>query len=490
VTEHRQVSRGSLKQRHNGTRGLVLNLSDDTPHRVRLLAVDNDAHDLELLRGALAHDEIEVLSTSDPDRALAMLSRERPAIVVLNLTLTRYDEMSMLERMVEADPGANIILVSAYYSTDYAVEAIRKGARDYLTKPLDLGKLRERVSGLLAEHRERKRTLELDRELLKVYQLEGIIGRSPLMLEVFASVRRAAPHFRTVLVTGPTGTGKELVARALHRLSPVAGRQLAVCNCSALVETLLESELFGYVRGAFTGAVEDKLGLFEYASGGCLFLDEIGDLPQTAQAKLLRVLDNQEVQPVGSPAVKKVDTRVIAATHRDLAALVAEGKFREDLFYRLSMIEIHLPRLADRKEDLPLLQRHFLEEFAAQYEKPIHGITRRAQSVLARHSWPGNVREFENVLGRACMMTDRNVIDIADLPRSLIDGPPALDDDLASFDELQQRHLLRVLEKVGGNKARAAEILGISRATLYTLLGKARLKQKQTDLSARATAGE
>jgi DNA-binding NtrC family response regulator len=387
--------------------------------------------------------------------------------------------MEVLERMVATDPGANVILMTAHYSTDSAVEAIQKGAYDYLTKPLDVVSLQARIATLLAEAKQRQHTLELELELLKAYEFQGIIGRSPLMLEVFAGIRRVAPHFRNVLVLGPTGTGKELVARALHRLSPVASRELAVCNCSALVETLLESELFGYVRGAFTGATQDKIGLFEYANSGTVFLDEIGDLPLPAQAKLLRVLQNQEVQRVGSPATRKIDVRVIAATHRDLRALVREGKFREDLYYRLSMVEIHLPRLRDRKEDFPLLLRHFTRKFASSYNKPISGITRRAQTLLARYSWPGNVRELENVLGNTCMMVTGGVIDVTDLPEYLsASAASPQEEGLLTLEEVQRRHVLHVLEQVGNNKARAADVLNISRATLYSFLAKSESEAK------------
>jgi DNA-binding NtrC family response regulator len=445
----------------------------------KVLVVDDDPQQLELVRAALTQDGIEIFSAGGPEEGLEIFAREHPHIVLLDLMMPTMSGMEVLERMVATDPGANVILMTAHYSTDSAVEAIQKGAYDYLTKPLDVVSLQARIATLLAEAKQRQHTLELELELLKAYEFQGIIGRSPLMLEVFAGIRRVAPHFRNVLVLGPTGTGKELVARALHRLSPVASRELAVCNCSALVETLLESELFGYVRGAFTGATQDKIGLFEYANSGTVFLDEIGDLPLPAQAKLLRVLQNQEVQRVGSPATRKIDVRVIAATHRDLRALVREGKFREDLYYRLSMVEIHLPRLRDRKEDFPLLLRHFTRKFASSYNKPISGITRRAQTLLARYSWPGNVRELENVLGNTCMMVTGGVIDVTDLPEYLsASAASPQEEGLLTLEEVQRRHVLHVLEQVGNNKARAADVLNISRATLYSFLAKSESEAK------------
>ena len=297
------------------------------------------------------------------------------------------------------------------------------------------------------------------------------------MLDVFARIRRVAPHFGTALVTGATGTGKELVARALHRLSPGASHPFVVSNCSAIVESLLESELFGHVKGAFTGATQDKLGAFEYANHGTVFLDEIGELPLTAQSKLLRFLQNHEIQRVGSPVPRTVDVRVIAATNRNLRTMVKDGGFREDLYYRLAMVEIKLPGLAERREDLPLLERYFLEKFAVEYKKPVSGMTRRAQTRMAMYSWPGNVRELENVIGNACMMVDGIVIDVRDLPEPIRLQSRELsvpDETMISLEELQKRHTMKVLERVGGNKSQAAEILGISRATIYQLLAQTR----------------
>jgi transcriptional regulator with PAS, ATPase and Fis domain len=296
-------------------------------------------------------------------------------------------------------------------------------------------------------------------------------------LEVFAKIRRIAPHFQTVLVSGPTGTGKELVAKALHHLRNAGSGPLAVCNCAAVVETLFESELFGYVRGAFTGATEDKIGLFEYANHGTVFLDEIGEMPLMAQAKLLRVLQEQEVYRVGSPVPRKVDIHVIAATNRDLRALIRQGKFREDLFYRLGLLEINLPRLADRKEDLPLLERYLVEKYAKQYGKRVNGISRRAQACLSAYSWPGNVRELEGVLSLAVLMCESELIDLKDLPRAVRvneTDPINPDSKLLTFEELQNRHLRRVLAHVSGDKSKAAEILGISRSSLYNLLARSK----------------
>jgi DNA-binding NtrC family response regulator len=296
------------------------------------------------------------------------------------------------------------------------------------------------------------------------------------MQQVFVWIGRAAPHFRTALICGATGTGKELVARALHRLSPVSANRFVVCNASAIVETLFESELFGHVRGAFTGATQDKVGLFEHANGGTLFLDEIGDMPQATQAGMLRVLQHQEVQRVGSLQPRKVDVRVIAATNRDIHSLMESGDFREDLYYRISMFEVSLPRLAERREDLPLLVRHFVEKFSAQYGKKISGVTPRAQSLLARYSWPGNVRELENVIGSACGMTSDDRIDVADLPERLraaaADAGADFGGELLPLAEMEFRYVMHVLEKTGGNKTRAAEILGINRATLHRLLSR------------------
>src|SRR5258706_1532805 len=441
--------------------------------RLGVLVIDDDPENEDLIREVLQDVEVEIYTATDPRVGLELFSQKRPQIVLLDLVMPNISGMELLEKIVQADPAADVLLMTGDYSTESAVEAIQKGAGDYFTKPLDIGRLRSRVEGILADAEKRKSTMKLELELLEVYEFQGIVGRSPVMLELFGKIRRIAPHYRTVLVTGETGTGKELVARSLHHLSPVVSKPFAVCNCSALVETLVESELFGYVRGAFTSATQDKAGIFEYANGGTVFLDEIGELSMAAQAKLLRVLQNQEIQRVGSPTPRIVDVRVIAATHRDLKALVKEGRFREDLFYRLAMVEIRLPRLSERVQDILLLPRYFLRKYSVQDRKEITGITRRAQTLLTRYAWPGNVRELENLLGNACIMVAGSLIDVRDLPeaiRSQSSGVSVEGDRVHTMEEVQRQHLLKVLELVGGNKSRTAELLGLSRATVYEML--------------------
>jgi len=452
------------------------------PPVLRLVVIDDDPKNLKFVSFILANAELEIHSASDPQAGLDLIHRLRPKIVLTDLVMPGVQGMELLEKIVEFDPGIDVILMTGYYSTESAVEAIQKGAADYFPKPFSPEKLRQRIALIVEEAKRRQRSSTLENELLENFQFEGIIGRSPLMLDLFSKIRRVAPHFRSVLVTGPTGAGKELVAKALHRLSGSEKRFVAV-NCSSITESLAESELFGHVKGAFTGANQDKVGVFEYADGGTALLDEIGEMPLGMQAKLLRVLQDHEVQRVGSPAVTKVDVRVVAATNRDLQEMARQGKFREDLYFRLSAVELRVPSLAERPEDLPLLERHLLKTFAAQYNKPVAGFTRRAQTVMARYPWPGNIRELQNVIEHACMMAESDVVDVRDLPDRVQNQAAAANADyevLMSIDQLERRHAQRVLDHVGGNKVRAAEILGISRTHLYQLLKDAAEKQKET----------
>ncbi len=435
-----------------------------------ILVVDDNAHSVELLSTALAQDGVEILTATDPEAALDLVFSRHPQVVVTDLVMPKLTGMELLERIVEFDPAIDVILITAHYSTESAVEAIKKGASDYMNKPVSITGLRSKVGALLAEARRRQVARRLEDQLAGSCEFHGIIGNSPLMLDVFSRVQRVAPHYRTLLITGETGTGKDLAARAVHDLSPAAHGNFVALNCSAVVETLFESELFGHVRGSFTGAVQDKPGLFEHAHGGTLLLDEIGDMPLATQSKLLRVLQNQEVQRLGSLTTRHVDVRVVAATNRDLRAAIAAKQFREDLFYRISMVEIHMPAVRERMEDLPLLTHNFLDRFARQYGKPLRGITQRAQIALARHSWPGNVRELENVIGHAAMMVMGDTIDVQDLPSLLSHTPAAAtaeEPPAAGPLEEHERALIRdALERCGGNQSQAARMLRIGRDAL------------------------
>ena len=444
---------------------------------ITIVILDDNPGSLELLSTALARDGVTIHTASRPSQALNLVEQHRPQLVLTDLVMPEMTGLDVLTKIMAIAPATDVVLMTAHYTTETAVQAIRNGAADYLEKPIRLSVLRERVGRLIADA-ERRQALGGDDEF------EGLIGRSPRMAELFGRIRRIAPHYRSALIQGATGTGKDLVARALHARSGVKG-QYVVLNCSAVVETLFESELFGHVRGAFTGADRDKPGLFEAASEGTLFLDEIGDMPLATQAKLLRALQNQEIQRVGSLQVRKVNVRVVAATHRNLRQAVAERHFREDLYYRLAMVEIPVPSLAERREDLPLLIRHFIDRFAQQYGKTIRGLTPRARLLLERHSWPGNVRELENVLGHACMMAETEEIDVADLPSVLIGAPatsgapalpaapvpgiqssaPAAQED-ASLAEHERQLVVSALERATGNQSQAARALGIGRDAL------------------------
>ena len=439
---------------------------------MKLLVVDRDRETLEAIAAGFEEGELRLLSAEDAESALSRVTSEQPQIVLLDPAVAGMD---FIDRVLECDPGVTLFVISRQYAVEAAVDAIRRGAHDYLSKPLCLDRLREHVEKWQAEAGNggapsSSINSSCGPTSSKVW-LAAARSCSTCIL-ASAGFHRISARCWSQAIPGPA---RKLVAKALHRLSPKSSGPFVVCNSTAIVETLFESELFGYVKGAFTGASQDRAGLFEFAHGGTLFLDEIGELPIAAQAKLLRVLQNQEVQRVGSPAVRKVDVRVVAATNRDLRVMVAQKQFRDDLYYRLSMVEVHLPRLVTRKEDLPLLERHFIEAFAAKYQKPVRGITRRAQALLARYSWPGNVRELENILGYACMMADREAIDIRDFPerlRTQAAETTPVNETMLPLDEVDRRHARKVLEQVGGNRVRAAEILGISRATLYRLLPK------------------
>jgi two-component system response regulator HydG len=382
--------------------------------------------------------------------------------------------MEALRRIRAHNPEARVVMITGEYSIGSAIKAIQAGATDYVCKPVSPEKARRIVQETREQVELTRRENMLEKQFSEVFSLEGMIGRSPRVLEVFDLVRRVAPHLRTALITGETGTGKELVARALHKLSPRGTQRIAVFNCSALVDTLAESQLFGHRKGAFTGAISDQAGIFEWANGGTVFLDEVGDLSPAAQAKLLRVLENGEVQKIGLPQAIRVDVQVIAATSRDLNEEIKFNRFRADLWYRLNMVEIHLPPLRERREDILLLARRFLLDFASQYGKETHKISRRAESALLAYSWPGNVRELVNVIGRGCMLTRTRMLDMEDLPEEVRNQSDTAVASATTMEEAEKQAVTRALGETK-NKALAARKLRISRARLYRLIEKYRL---------------
>ncbi len=429
---------------------------------------------LEMLSEMLASFGYRCLPTSDPEEALKYVGTGKCRIVLSDLKMPGMSGLKFLERALREDPGAYVLLMTGFYSIESAIEAIKHGAYDYLPKPIDREHLKKTLGDLVEQFDRRRRIHTLEQRLVTDLEFHGIVSRSPAMVDVFEMARKIAPHYINVLLVGPTGSGKELVAHAIHQMSPVANQRFAICNCSAIVDTLLESQLFGHVRGSFTGATETRVGLFEYANGGTVFLDEVGETSLAMQSKLLRVIQNREIQRVGSPEVRRVDVRLIAATNRDLRAEVAAGRFREDLFYRLNTIQIRIPSLTQRLEDIPTLITFFIKKYNAAYGKQIQGLTRRAQIILLQHSWPGNVRELENVISSASLVALNDFIDVHDLPEHFQKPVHAVGFEKSwrplPLDEVRNEHIDRVLELCAGNRVRAAQMLGIGRTSLYRYL--------------------
>ena len=432
----------------------------------RILVADNDAEMLDLLRRHLESDGHVVTTASSGSGALAVVERDEVDVILTDLVMDEVDGLALLRAAQATQPGARVILMTAFGSLETAIEAMRQGAYDYLTKPFKLGEVTLAIQRALEDRRLREENRRLRAQIEERFGLDALLGHSPAMQTALERIRAVADSEASVLLLGESGTGKELAARAIHESSPRRGKAFVPVNCTAIPEPLLESELFGHEKGAFTGADRRRRGLFAEANGGTLFLDEVGDLPLALQGKLLRVLQDKAIRPVGASQEIQLDVRVISATNRDVQALVGEGRFREDLYYRLAVLPIRLPSLRERPKDILPLASHFLERAASAIGTRFDGFDESAQAWLSQHRWPGNVRELENVVERAATLARGALITLADLGTEF-SGVAGLELGLRpTLAELEDRYIRRVLEETKGDKAAAARILGVSVRTL------------------------
>jgi len=449
---------------------------------ISVLVVDDEQIMQDSCSRILVKEGFTVATADCGEAALEHCDRESYDLVLLDLKMPGMGGIKTLNRLKEMDPGITILIMTGYPSIETAVRAIKLGAYDYITKPFTPDALRFAINRAL----ERKHLIienqHLRHQLKAKNETDVIIGQSQAMRNIYELVRRTAPTDSTVLITGESGTGKELIARAIHNYSLRDEREFITVDCSALVETLLESELFGHVKGSFTGAIQAKYGSFELANGGTFFFDEIGNLSLDIQAKLLRVIQEKEIKPVGSERTIKVDVRIIAATNKNLRQAIAKKTFREDLYYRLNVVPIHIPSLRERKEDISLLVHHLLKKFNKKRETPITRVEPETMKLLVGHEWPGNVRELENAIERALILEDGDTL----LPRCfpwVVERKPAKamtpTEKVYSLEELEKQHIERVLKETKGHRGQTANLLGIDRKTLYQKIKKYRLNKEQ-----------
>jgi len=447
----------------------------------RILVVDDDPVTCELLCEVFTHEGYDAIFKQSGEEALAELAITPADLLLSDIRMkTKLDGLSLLEMVRQNYAGTPVVLMTAFGSIETAIRAVKEGAFDYISKPFNIDELVAIVRRALSNRNTKPSSAILEDE----GRTNGLVGRTPLMLEVYKMIARVSDSSASVLVTGESGTGKELVARAIHTHSPRANAPFVAINCGALTETLLESELFGHVKGSFTGATGNKRGIFEQAGEGTVFLDEVSETSPALQVKLLRVLQEREVVPVGGADVIKVRARVIAASNSDLEKLSSSGAFRRDLLYRLNVIQLHLPPLRERRDDIPLLVSHFLAKHSNNGTQPVR-IDEKAMTALSSYWWPGNVRELENVLERAITLSQGGQITTEEIPARILPRhsggslPPLSAEDLddlfsglPSLEELERRYILHVLDATGGNRKRTAEILDINRKTLYRMAAR------------------
>ncbi len=452
---------------------------------MNVLIVEDHPSLYEVAKSSLLISRIDTIDTPNVGAILGHIQVNDTHVVFFDYDQHQERALALLNGLKHLDAYVEVVFVGVALGDLTVMELINQGLSEYLVKPV----MPPQVLNIVKRVRDRKmlrqETFQLERRLAKKYFFQGIVGKNPYMLEIFSLTEKIAQYFSTILITGETGTGKEMIAQAIHAMSRTRNKTLVICDCVSIPDTLIESELFGYVKGAFTGADRDKRGLFAEAEDGIILLDEIGDVPHTFQAKLLRVIENGEYRPVGATENLKANARIIASTNRDLRESVKNGTFREDLFHRLNKVEIHLPPLRDKPEDIPLLIRYFLDGFNEKFKKEIRGVSRRVQKLFLKYEWPGNIRELENVLERASMLCMKEFIDIEDLPEELQQTfaskshlPFLGRDQLSSLDDLEKDYIQYLLVVTKYNMQKTAKILEISRTTLYNKLAKYGIERK------------
>jgi DNA-binding NtrC family response regulator len=444
----------------------------------KVLVVDDDPEMCRLLSDVLEGGDCSVLSTVDSMEASKILKKEEFDVIITDLKMKGLRGLDLLEMANKTAPLTPVIIITAFGTIETAIKAMKLGAYDYVTKPFQVDELALTVKKALENRLLKKEVSRLKKEVEDRYHFHHLIGKSPSMKKIYDLIERVSDSSSNVLVTGESGTGKELVAKAIHYTGARKAGPFITVNCAAIPETLLESELFGYKKGAFTDARSDKNGLVFEAGEGTLFLDEITEMSFTLQAKLLRVIESKEIRPLGDTNSYPIDVRFISSSNRNFKSFIQESRFREDLYYRLKVIDIELPPLRERKEDIPLLVKHFIEKFDPETKKDIQGVSEKTMKILTGYSWPGNVRELENVIQRAITLSEHEVIQPEDLPGALIQeaGEVIIEKGLQekyTIEQLENEYIRRVLIEVGGNKSKAAEILGLDRKTLYRKLQEA-----------------
>lgn len=441
-----------------------------------ILIADDEEEIRNSLSIVLREEGFRCTTVSDGAQAIEAMKEDSFDILISDLKMPKADGIAVLEEALQRSSDTLTIIITAHATVETAILALRKGAADYILKPLDFDEVILRIQNLFKQKKLVQENRYLREQIDQKFNFNHIIGESPAMKEVYRMVNRVSDANSNVLITGPSGTGKELVARAIHSDSKRSNKPFIAINCGAIPKDLVESELFGHKKGAFTGAISEKDGVFVAANKGTVFLDEVGEIPLDQQVNLLRVIQEREVKPIGSNQMVRFDTRIIAATNKDLQQEVEEGNFREDLFYRLNVVEIPLPTLQERKDDIPLLAHHFLKKYSRELNRPVKGITSDAMGALISFEWKGQVRELENIIERAVLLGDSEFITPEDLPNSIRHSKGDFDYDANSLDDavqtFEKHHILSVLKRTDGNKSEAARLLGIDPSTLYRKMEK------------------